>query len=289
MRILLTGKTGQVGSGLERSLQGLGEIVAVDRSVMDLADLDQVRDVIRDVRPNIIVNPAAYTAVDKAESEPGLALRVNGEAPGVMMEEAKRLGAALIHFSTDYVFDGRKRSPYVETDPTGPINVYGRTKLAGEQAIQQVAGRYMILRTSWVYGTHGKNFLRTILRLAGERDELRIVGDQHGAPTWSATLADVTATIIRQATSTADSDAWWAENAGVYHASAAGNTTWAGFAQQIVENANLAASVRVIPIATPEYPLPALRPQYSVMSTEKLATRFTSMPDWATALKQCQK
>jgi dTDP-4-dehydrorhamnose reductase len=289
MRILLTGKTGQVGSRLERSLQGLGEIVAVDRSVMDLADLDQVRDVIRDVRPNIIVNPAAYTAVDKAESEPGLALRVNGEAPGVMMEEAKRLGAALIHFSTDYVFDGRKRSPYVETDPTGPINVYGRTKLAGEQAIQQVAGRYMILRTSWVYGTHGKNFLRTILRLAGERDELRIVGDQHGAPTSSATLADVTATIIRQATSTADSDAWWAENAGVYHASAGGNTTWAGFAQQIVENANLAASVRVIPIATSEYPLPALRPQYSVMSTEKLATRFTSMPDWATALKQCQK
>lgn len=182
-RILLTGRTGQVGYELERSLQGLGEIIAVDRSRMNLADLDQVRDVIRTVKPNLIINPAAYTAVDNAESEPELAMRINGHAPAIMAEEAKKLGATMIHYSTDYVFDGTKTTPYTEDDPTCPINVYGHSKLAGEQAIQASGIPHLILRTSWVYGMRGKNFLLTMLRLAQERDELRIVADQHGSPT----------------------------------------------------------------------------------------------------------
>lgn len=183
MKILVTGKTGQVGYELERSLQGLGEVVAVGRDQMDLSDLRQVRAVIRSVKPNLIINPAAYTAVDKAESEPGLAMRINGEAPAVMAEEARKLGAGIVHYSTDYVFDGSKETAYLETDPTCPVNVYGATKLAGEQAIQAAGVPHLILRTSWVYGVRGKNFLLTVMRLAAERDELRIVGDQFGSPT----------------------------------------------------------------------------------------------------------
>ena len=214
-RILITGKTGQVGYELERSLQGLGEIIALDRSQMDLADLDQVRDVIRRIKPTLIVNPAAYTAVDKAESEPELALRINGEAPGVMAEEAHKLGAAMIHYSTDYVFDGSKDGSYVETDPTCPINVYGSSKLAGEQAIQATGIPHLILRTSWVYSTHGKNFLLTMLRLAKEREELSIVSDQFGAPTWSRTIADTTAHIVAQSLAASDQQAWWQACSGL--------------------------------------------------------------------------
>ena len=198
MKILLTGKNGQVGYELERTLQSLGEVTAVDSDQMDLTNLDQVRAVIRSVKPGLIVNPAAYTAVDSAEAEPELAMRINGEAPGVMAEEAKRLGAAMIHYSTDYVFDGSKIGSYTEDDLPNPINVYGHTKLAGEQAVQAAGIPYLILRTSWVYGLRGKNFLLTVRRLMQERDELRIVADQHGTPTWCRTLADTTANIVAQ-------------------------------------------------------------------------------------------
>lgn len=287
MKILLTGKTGQVGYELERSLQGLGEIVALDRSQMDLANLAQVRDVIRTVKPNLIINPAAYTAVDKAESEPDLAMRINGEAPGVMAEEAKKLGAAMIHYSTDYVFDGSKTSPYLETDPTCPINVYGATKLAGEQAIQAAGIPHLILRTSWVYGMRGKNFLLTMLRLAQEREELRIVADQYGAPTWCRTIADTTAHIVALAQGAQHAPNWWQERSGIYNLTAQGQTTWHGFTQAMLENATIARKPVLTPIATQDYPLPAKRPTHSGMSCKKLISVFCHLPDWEAALKLC--
>jgi dTDP-4-dehydrorhamnose reductase len=287
MKILLTGKNGQVGYELERSLQGLGEIIALDRSQMDLANLDQVRDVIRTIKPNLIINPAAYTAVDKAESEPELAMRINGEAPGVMAEEAKKLGAAMIHYSTDYVFDGTKNTPYVETDPTCPINVYGATKLAGEQAIQAAGIPHLILRTSWVYGMRGKNFLLTMLRLAQERDELRIVADQYGAPTWCRTIADTTAHIVAQAKGAHDAQSWWQERSGIYHLTAQGQTTWYGFTQAILEHAAISRKPVLTPIATQDYPLPAKRPTHSAMSCEKLINEFCHLPNWENALASC--
>ncbi|USX15397.1 dTDP-4-dehydrorhamnose reductase [Oxalobacteraceae bacterium OTU3CAMAD1] len=283
MKILLTGSTGQVGYELARSLQGVGEVVAVDRQVMDLSDLDQVRDVIRQVRPGLIVNPAAYTAVDKAESEPALAHRINAEAPGVMAREAKLLGAAMVHYSTDYVFDGTQPTARVEGDSTGPLNVYGASKLAGELAIAEAGIPHLIFRTSWVYGMRGKNFLLTMLRLARERDELRVVADQHGAPTWSRTIADTSALVLSQAR--AGGADWWTRNSGVYHLSAQGRTTWFEFTQAIVEADGL--ECRVLPIASAEYPTPAQRPQYSVMSSELLMTRFCHLPDWKEALRLC--
>jgi len=283
MKILLTGSTGQVGYELERSLQALGEVVAVDRGRMDLANLDQVRDVIREVKPQLIVNPAAYTAVDKAESEAGLAYRINAEAPGVMAEEAKKLGAALVHYSTDYVFPGTEPGARVETDATGPANVYGASKLAGEQAIASSGVSHLIFRTSWVYGMRGKNFLLTMLRLAKERDELRIVNDQHGAPTWSRTIADTTAVVLAQARG----ESWWAENSGVYHLSSQGETTWFHFTQAILNQAEL--DCRLVPITTAEYPLPAKRPEFSVLSSQKLMDRFCHLPTWQEALRLCMK
>ena len=285
MKILLTGATGQVGYELARSLQGVGEVVAVDRAVMDLSDLDQVRDVIRQVKPGLIVNPAAYTAVDKAEAEPALAHRVNAEAPGLMAREAKLLGAAMVHYSTDYVFDGADPAARVEDDPTGPLNVYGASKLAGEQAIAEAGIPHLIFRTSWVYGMRGKNFLLTMLRLARERDELRVVADQHGAPTWSRTIADTSALVLAQAR--AGGDDWWARNSGVYHLSAQGRTTWFEFTQAIVEAAGL--ECRVLPIASADYPTPARRPRYSVMSSERLMTRFCHLPEWKEALRLCMQ
>lgn len=283
MKILLTGSTGQVGYELERSLQALGEVVAVDRGRMDLANLDQVRDVIREVKPQLIVNPAAYTAVDKAESEAGLAYRINAEAPGVMAEEAKKLGAALVHYSTDYVFPGTEPGARVETDATGPANAYGASKLAGEQAIAASGVPHLIFRTSWVYGMRGKNFLLTMLRLAKERDELRIVNDQHGAPTWSRTIADTTAVVLAQARG----ESWWAENSGVYHLSSQGETTWFHFTQAILNQAEL--DCRLVPITTAEYPLPAKRPEFSVLSSQKLMDRFCHLPTWQEALRLCMK
>ncbi|MRW86238.1 dTDP-4-dehydrorhamnose reductase [Pseudoduganella sp. FT26W] len=285
MKVLLTGSTGQVGYELARSLQGVGEVVAVDRNVMDLSNLDQVREVIRSVKPQLIVNPAAYTAVDKAESEPELAYRINAEAPGVMAEEAKKLGAALVHYSTDYVFDGAQPSARVEDDAVGPLNVYGASKLAGEQAIAAAGIPHLIFRTSWVYGMRGKNFLLTMLRLAKERDELRVVADQHGAPTWSRTIADTTAQVLSQAH--AGGNAWWDQHSGIYHLSAQGQTTWHEFTQAIVEEAGLPC--KVLPITSADYPTPAQRPQFSVMSSERLMTRFCHLPDWKTALQLCMR
>jgi dTDP-4-dehydrorhamnose reductase len=287
-RILLTGKSGQVGYELERSLQGLGEVIAVNRSQMDLADLDQVREVIRSVKPTLIVNPAAYTAVDRAESEPELAMLVNAHAPGVMAEEARKLGAAMIQYSTDYVFDGRKATAYVEDDPTCPVNVYGRTKLAGEQAIQAAGIPYLILRTSWVYGRRGNNFLRTIQRLAHERDELRIVADQHGAPTWCRTIADTTAHIIAQGQSSDEGEEWWRAHSGVYHLSAQGQTTWHGFTAAILAHSSIEKKPILTPISAAEYPVPAVRPANSVLSSARLMARFCGLPAWDVALRLCQ-
>jgi dTDP-4-dehydrorhamnose reductase len=285
MKVLLTGSTGQVGYELARSLQGVGEVVAVDRNVMDLSNLAQVREVIRSVKPQLIVNPAAYTAVDKAESEPELAHRINAEAPAVMAEEAKALGAALVHYSTDYVFDGTQASPRREDDPVGPRNVYGASKLAGEQAIAAAGIPHLIFRTSWVYGMRGKNFLLTMLRLAKERDELRVVADQHGAPTWSRTIADTTAQVLSQAH--AGGREWWLQNSGIYHLSAQGQTTWHEFTEAIIAEAGL--SCKVLPITTADYPTPAQRPQYSVMSSERLMTRFCHLPHWKEALELCMR
>ncbi|PUA20528.1 dTDP-4-dehydrorhamnose reductase [Glaciimonas sp. PCH181] len=304
MKILLTGKTGQVGYELERSLQGLGEIIAVDRSQMDLSNLDQVRDVIRAVKPNLIVNPAAYTAVDKAESEPELAMRINGEAPGVMAEEAKKLGATMIHYSTDYVFDGIKRDShgeyqsYTESDLPNPINIYGKTKLAGEQAIKNSGCTHLILRTSWVYSAHGKNFLLTMLRLGNERTELKVVDDQWGSPTWAGWIADTTAQLI-QGPSDAPLDAdevnsRLLEIGGIYNFVNSGYTTWCRFARQIFADAALegrflrTSEPKVLPISTLEYPVPAARPSNSRLSTTKLQALLSSpIPNWNQSLKVC--
>lgn len=287
-RILITGKTGQVGYELERSLQGLGEIIALDRSQMDLADLDQVRDVIRRVKPTLIVNPAAYTAVDKAESEPDLAMRINGEAPGVMAEEARKLGATMIHYSTDYVFDGTKDGAYVETDPTCPVNVYGSSKLAGEQAIQASGVAHLILRTSWVYSMHGKNFLLTMRRLAQEREELSIVSDQFGAPTWSRTIADTTAHIVAQSLAAHEQEAWWAARSGLYHLTAQGQTTWFGFTEAIMAHLSVTKKPQLKPILARDYPVPAKRPTNSVLSSQRLIRTFCGLPQWQDALNLCQ-
>ena len=284
MKILLTGVAGQVGYELARSLQSVGEVIALDRRGMDLADLGQVRDVIRAVKPTLIVNPAAYTAVDKAEQEPELAMRVNGEAPGVMAQEAARLGAAMIHYSTDYVFDGSKAGAYSEDDATNPLSVYGRSKLAGEQAVQAAGIDHLILRTSWVYGTRGKNFLLTIKRLAQERDELRIVADQHGAPTWCRTIADTTANIVCQLAQASAAANKWQEVSGIYHLTAQGQTTWHGFAQAIVAALPESKKPQITPISTSDYPLPAVRPQNSVLSSQRLMTRFCRLPHWQAAL-----
>ncbi|WP_426103213.1 dTDP-4-dehydrorhamnose reductase [Massilia sp. TSP1-1-2] len=283
MKILLTGASGQVGYELARSLQALGEVVAVDRARMDLSDLDQVRDVVRQVRPGLIVNPAAYTAVDQAESEPELAHRVNALAPGVMAAEAALLGAAMVHYSTDYVFDGTKLGAYAEDDATGPINVYGHSKLAGEQAIAAAGIPHLILRTSWVYGMRGKNFLLTMLRLTRERDALRVVADQHGAPTWSRTIAESTLAILAQARH--GGPQWWESNSGIYHLSAQGQTTWHGFTEAIVAAAGL--TCQVVPITSADYPVPAARPVNSVMTSEKLMTRLCDLPHWHDALRLC--
>lgn len=283
MKILLTGADGQVGYELQRCLQGLGEIVACNRGRLDLANLDQVRDCVKSLRPDLIVNAAAYTNVDRAESEPELALRVNAQAPGVMALQAREVGAALVHFSTDYVFGGDKDEPYTEGDRTAPLNVYGETKMLGEQAIVASGIPYLILRTSWVYGMHGHNFLRTMLRLAAQQDEVRVVDDQAGAPTWSRTVAQTTAHILVQARS--GGPKWWREQRGTYHLAAGGDTTWAGFARAIMEETGSAC--RIVPIASHEYPTPARRPRNSRLNTDKLTHRFCRLPDWREALALC--
>jgi dTDP-4-dehydrorhamnose reductase len=306
MKILLTGPTGQVGSALLDSLQAMGEVIAADRGTLDLSKPDSIRAAVRSIQPRLIVNPAAYTAVDKAESEPELAHAINAEAPAILALEAAALGAALIHYSTDYVFNGSKRDaqgkdlPYVETDETGPLNVYGKTKLAGEQAIAASGCAYLIFRTSWVYSRHGHNFLQTMLRLARDRDSLNIVNDQWGAPTWAGWIAQATAEVIGKLNSAAgpvaDGQAWlktWQARSGIYHLSSQGCTSWCGFAQAIMEEA---AALEMLDKAAPQihgipssgYPTPAQRPQNSRMSTDKLQSSFALQPPpWREALAQC--
>lgn len=282
MKILLTGTSGQVGYELYQALHDTAEIIAPSRNEMDLANLAQVSEFIRQVKPDLIINPGAYTAVDKAEKEADLAMTINAHAPAVMAEEARKLGAAIIHYSTDYVFDGSKEGAYVEDDPTSPCNVYGQTKLAGEQAVQASGARHLILRTSWVYSLRGNNFLLTMLRLARERDELRIVADQHGAPTWSRTIALTTARMLPEFLASDRTDIQ-----GIYHLIAQKHTTWHGFAKEIFKKAMPDKKLSVIPITSSEYPVPARRPKNSVMSSDKLITKFGALPDWDDALSQC--
>jgi len=298
-RILLTGRNGQVGFELLRCLAGAGQVMAVGREEMDLSKPDSIIRTVRELRPGLIVNAAAYTAVDQAESEPERALAINGVAPGILAEEAKRAGAALIHYSTDYVFDGAKGAPYTEEDTPRPINVYGSTKLAGEQAIQAVDLPHLILRTSWVYGMRGKNFLLTMLRLAKERDALRIVDDQFGAPTWSRAIAEATGGILKHLRHGQPGFLeTCAAQRGIYNLSAGGQTSWHGFAAAIFAHAAGAqagesdfapARVPVLKaITTEQYPLPAKRPRNSVLSNAKLQRAFGFvMPDWETSLAEC--
>lgn len=287
-RILLIGPTGQVGWELLRCAQTLGEVVAVSRNSspsLDLANPDTIRNAIREVKPTIILNAAAYTAVDKAEQEPQLAHVINGTAPGILAEEALRLQALLIHYSTDYVFNGQNSQPYTEQDLVNPISVYGASKLAGEQAIQAVDGRYFIFRTAWVYGMRGKNFLLTIQRLAREREELRVVADQLGAPTWSRTIAEVTTQILAQLGSPLCRTPLEALK-GIYHLTCGGQTNWYEFAKAIVVHGD--KPPRVVPITTADYSTPAKRPAYSVLSNEKLTnTLGLTLPLWDRALELC--
>ena len=281
IRVLVTGARGQVGTEMVRELRGRAQVMARDRAALDLADAGSIAAGVRAAAPDVIVNCAAYTAVDRAESEPEAALAINGVGPGVLAEEARRAGALLVHFSTDYVFDGAKGSPYVEDDPVAPLGAYGRTKLAGERAVAAAGAPHLMLRTSWVYGPHGANFMLTMLRLARERDELRIVQDQRGAPTSSRQLARLVRELLedgRGAIDRAGVDAV-AERGGLYHATAAGETTWLGFAAAIFEAAGragrLAASApRLVGISTAEYPTPARRPAYSLLSNARLEAAF---------------
>jgi dTDP-4-dehydrorhamnose reductase len=288
--ILLTGTSGQVGFELARSLQGLGKVVALDRKALDLADPAQIREVVREIKPALIVNPAAYTEVDKAESDVTSATRLNVDAPRTLAEEAKRLGAALVHYSTDYVFDGSKPTAYVEQDDTNPLNVYGGTKLSGEQAIVESGCAHLIFRTSWVYGMRGKNFLLTMLRIGAQRNELSVVADQYGAPTWAGTIAALTSNVLAQAVenSAGDWDEWWSSRNGVYHLTASGSTSWHGFAQAIFELSDLEAKPLVKPIPAASYPSVATRPVNSRLSNDKLFDVFgVRAPDWQDALRLC--
>ncbi len=292
--ILLTGATGQVGGELLKLLPELGEVIAPPRSTMDLADPNSIRETIRAIRPRWIVNPGAYTAVDKAETEPELAHAINAHAAHAIGEEARAIGAGVIHFSTDYVFSGTGTAPYIETDPPAPVSVYGATKLAGEKALAATGAGHLVFRTSWVYGAQGKNFLLTILKLAREREHLRIVGDQHGAPTWSRDLAEMTVQVMGRCEKAAANKPFadvMAEVSGIYHASGRGETTWHGFASEAVrlqrekDPSTSFANLEAIPTA--EYPTPARRPANSRLNCTKLEQIFGwRMMHWHESLQE---
>ncbi len=281
-KILLIGKVGQVGWELRRTLAPLGTVVCVDYPEVDLTEPDSIRKWVRDVQPQLVINAAAYTAVDKAETESELAMKINGRAPGVLAEEAKRLGAGLIHYSTDYVYDGTKAAAYVEEDLPNPLSAYGRSKLAGDQALHQVDGDYLVFRLCWVYGARGGNFARTILRLARERDTLRVVRDQVGCPTWSRMIAEATALVAQRTGAGA-----LGEVKGIYHLSATGSTSWHGFAEALVARMppeqRRCRQIEAIPAT--EYPSPTRRPANSVLAGGKLARVFgLRLPDWQESL-----
>jgi dTDP-4-dehydrorhamnose reductase len=296
-KILLTGKNGQVGAELAMVLPRLGEVIALDRQRLDLAKPDDIRRAIREARPQIIVNAAAYTAVDQAETDQATARTINADAPAVIAEEAKKIGASIVHYSTDYVFDGKKRSPYDENDPPNPASVYGKTKLAGELAIRESGAPHLIFRTAWVYATRGRNFLLTILRLASQREELRIVHDQIGAPTWCREIARATTSILDHLSRDGQGVPSFPQVSRTYHMTAGGIASWCDFAQVILAEASkappnlpwLAAATggrpllarRVVPITTAEYPTPARRPAYSVLSNARLSATFgVQLPEW---------
>ena len=283
--ILLLGSAGQLGTTLGPVLTKVGKLIAADRATVDFTNSSRLREFVRESQPSIIVNAAAYTAVDKAESEQDLAATVNATAPAALAEAASDIDALLIHYSTDYVFDGSKLSAYVESDPVNPLSVYGSTKAQGEAAIQRSGCRFLIFRTSWVYSERGSNFLLTMLRLARQRDELRIVNDQRGAPTSTHSLARATAAIINEYCGEGLRD-----GSGIYHMTDSGSTSWFGFAKAILERASKGFGIalpRLVPITTAEYPTPARRPLNSVLSCEKLKASFgISMPNWEDSLNE---
>ena len=284
MKILICGQHGQVSRELQQRLQGLGELIVLGRDQLDLANAEQIRQQVRAHRPSLIINAAAHTAVDQAESEPDAAFAINAIAPGILAEEAKALGIPLIHYSTDYVFDGSKPAPYTEADTPNPLGVYGQSKLAGEQAIAAVGGQYLVLRTSWVYSNHGKNFLLTMQRLLQEKPQMRIVADQIGAPTWAGSIANSTLALIER---------WQAGTAGewgVYHLTAQGETSWFGFAEAIGEHlrkqGKACAELEAIPSSA--YPTPAQRPLNSRLDCSRLQQQWhVSQPQWQDALREC--
>jgi len=278
--ILLIGAAGQLGAELARVLPAHGQVLALDRGALDLTDADAIVAAVRSARPQLIVNAAAYTAVDRAESEPDRAAAINARAPGILAEEARRAGALLIHYSTDYVFDGESETVYDEHSETHPVNAYGRSKLGGEQAIAAAGGASLVLRTSWVYGLSGQNFLTTMRRLAAERDTLRVVADQIGTPNWTRSLAEATATLVGRG------GGFLAERTGLYHLSGGGSTSWFGFARAIFDGADYP---RIVPITSAEYPTTARRPRRSVLSSDRFAGTFGFfLPPWEQMLHACQ-
>lgn len=277
--ILLTGARGQLGRELAAALPVAGDVFAFDRAALDLAEPAKIAKVVRDVAPDAIVNAAAYTAVDRAESERDLAFAVNARGVGVLADEAKRCGALLVHFSTDYVFDGERTTPYDESTPPNPCNVYGASKLEGERAIDASGASALTLRTSWVYGRHGHNFLVTMQKLASARSEVRVVADQTGVPNWARAIARATSRLLGLGIDRL------AERSGLYHLSARGSTTWYEFAREILRRY---PHVRVVPIATADYPTPARRPVYAVLDSTRFSDTFGfALPDWKTLLHEC--
>jgi dTDP-4-dehydrorhamnose reductase len=290
--ILITGSDGQLGFELQRALAMLGEVVATNRSTCDLAQPDSIRRCVQSVKPDVIVNAGAYTAVDRAETERELAFSINATAPQVLAAEAKKLGAKLIHYSTDYVFDGCKASAYLESDATNPLSVYGESKLAGEQAVQAAAGDFWIFRTTWVFGLHGDNFLKAMLRLAQQRETLSIVADQYGAPTSAALIADVTALLVRHLISSSN-DKSSILQPGIYHLAAGGETNWHAYAQHVIGRAQArglttkAERTVIVAIGTADYPTSARRPQNSRVDCTRLEQALNiQLPDWKTAVNQ---
>jgi dTDP-4-dehydrorhamnose reductase len=289
MRLMLTGADGQVGWELRHSLAPLGKVAAFDRSQCDLSRPERLPGIVRGAKPDVIVNAAAYTTVDKAEQEEPLATVINGTAVGVLAEEARKAGSLLVHYSTDYAFDGEKQTPYSDDDTPHPINAYGRSKLAGVAAVRQADCDHLILRSSWVYSARRHNFVQTILRQAKERDELHIVDDQIGAPTWARDIAEATAQIVRIAR---DERARNSFASGPFNLTAAGATSWFGFAEAILDEATRAGLLqrapRITPIASSDYPTPAARPKNSRLACERVKARFgIALPDWRQSLARC--